>query len=71
MGKLYLFNVYTFSKSLRVINVGPYMVDTACPYVFRIYMIRCGWLGTYPTDPHNSFVDPFAFLKPEGKINIH
>ena len=47
MEKLYLFNVYTFCKSLRVINVGsPYGVPWGTPYIFHVYMIRCGWLGT-------------------------
>ena len=50
MGKWYLFNVYTFCKSLCVINVvSPYYMG--CPYIFCIYMTKCGWLGT-----HKSFV---------------
>ena len=44
--KRYLFNVYTFCKSLYVLLTwGPHMVYKRTPYIFYIYMIRCGWLG--------------------------
>ena len=38
-------NVYTFGKSLFVIRWGPHMVYMGSPYIFYIYMIKCGWLG--------------------------
>ena len=47
--------MYTFCKSLYVINVGspyglprgPHMVYHGAPYIFLIYMIKCGWLGCH------------------------
>ena len=51
MGKWYLFNVYTFCKSLCVINVGSSYGLHGAPYIFYptnhnwSYMINCGWLG--------------------------
>ena len=38
--------MYTFCKSLYVINVGAsYNITIGTPYIFYIYMIKCGWLG--------------------------
>ena len=47
MGKLYLFNVFTFYKSLSVINVGSPYGLYGVQYIFYIYMIKCGGLGAY------------------------
>ena len=55
MGKLYLFNVHTFCKSLCVINVGsPYdlqgvymckaFTKCECPHI-QFVVNKCGWLG--------------------------
>ena len=38
--------MYTFCKSQCVINVGsPYGLH-GVPYIFHIYMVKCGWLGS-------------------------
>ena len=46
-------NLYVFSTWC------PHMVYMGCPYIFYIYMIKCGWLGYY-TATCLSMVRPFA-----------
>ena len=46
MGKLYLFNVYTFFKSLRVINVGSIYGLHGVP-IYILYLYDQMWLVGY------------------------
>ena len=34
-----------FANLYVLLTWGPHMVYTGTPYIFDIYMIRCGWLG--------------------------
>ena len=37
--------MYTFANLYVLLTWGPHMVYMGAPYIFDIYMIRCGWLG--------------------------
>ena len=38
----------TLSANLHVLSTwSPHMVRPGSPYIFYIYMIKCGWLGRY------------------------
>ena len=46
--KNYIYLMCTLFANLYVLLTwGPHMVYMETPYIFDIYMIRCGWLG-YP-----------------------
>ena len=34
-----------FANLYVLLTWGPYMVYKGTPYIFHIYIIRCGWLG--------------------------
>ena len=36
-----------FANRYALLTRGPHMVYMGTPYIFYIYMIRCGWLGNY------------------------
>ena len=36
-----------FANLYVLLTWGPHMVYMGTPYIFDIYMIRCGWLGEY------------------------
>ena len=36
-----------FANLYVLLTWGPHMVYMWTPYIFDIYMIRCGWLGPY------------------------
>ena len=36
-----------FANLYVLLMWGPHMVYMGTPYIFDIYMIRCGWLGSY------------------------
>ena len=46
-----------FANVYVLLTWGPHMVYMGTPYLFDIYMIRCGWLGWY--------------LPSSGKFNLH
>ena len=62
MGKWYLFNVYTFCKSVCVIDVGPHMFYMGSPYIFYIIWSNVvGWVHSllaflFHTLPANSLI---------------
>ena len=35
-----------FANLYVLLTWGPHMVYMGTPYIFDIYMIRCGWLGS-------------------------
>ena len=37
-----------FANLNVLLTWGPHMVYMGTPYIFNIYMIRCGLLGSYP-----------------------
>ena len=37
-----------FANLYVLLTWGPHMVYMGTPYIFDIYMIRCGWLGAAP-----------------------
>ena len=37
-----------FANLYVLLTWGPHMVYKGTPYIFDIYMIRCGWLGSDP-----------------------
>ena len=37
-----------FANLYVLLTWGPHMVYKGTPFIFHIYMIRCGWLGTDP-----------------------
>ena len=40
-----------FANLYVLLTWGPHMVDMGTPYLFDIYVIRCGWLGQLSTPP--------------------
>ena len=36
-----------FANLYVLLTWGPHMVYMGTPYIFDIYMNRCGWLGSY------------------------
>ena len=38
-----------FANLYVLLTWGPHMVCMGTPYIFDIYMIRCGWLGSLMT----------------------
>ena len=36
-----------FANLYVLLTWGPHMVYMGTPYIFDIYMIRCGWLGNF------------------------
>ena len=36
-----------FANLYVLLTWGPHMVYMGTPYIFYIYMIRCGWLGSH------------------------
>ena len=43
-----------FANLYVLLTWGPHMVYMGTPYIFDIYMIRCGWLGYFPPRLHSS-----------------
>ena len=37
-----------FANLYVLLTWGPHMVYMGTPYIFDMYMIRCGWLGSDP-----------------------
>ena len=74
MGKLYLFNMYSFCKYLCVINVrSPYGLHGDPIYIY-IYMIKCDWLGSdtcfIPCQPGTARLH-FGGLRQPGTAGLH
>ena len=51
-----------FANLYVLLTWGPHMVYMETPYIFDIYMIRCGWLGTITHTSNATFRIPAKYL---------